>query len=113
MIYEMKLNAEAFQKVKAGTKTVEIRLLDEKRKKLKAGDEINFFKLPEKSETIIVKVKKLERFTSFRKMFKTIDKKLFGHDGLATEQQLERMYGIYTKEEEEKLGVLAIFIALI
>lgn len=46
-------------------------------------------------------------------MFETIDKELFGHDGLTTEQQLERMYRIYTKDEEEKLGVLAIFIALI
>ena len=32
MIHEMRLDNEAFIKVKSGTKTVELRLLDEKRK---------------------------------------------------------------------------------
>ena len=110
MLHEMKLNAEAFEKMKARTKTVEIRLLDEKRRNLKVGDEIKFFKLPERSETIIVKVKKLERFASFREIFGKIDKKLFGHDGLTTERQLERIYKIYSEEDEKKLGALAIFV---
>lgn len=112
MFCEMKLNAEAFEKMKTGTKTAEIRLLDEKRQKLREGDEIRFFKLPEMSESIIVRVKKLERFASFRKLFEAIDKKFFGHEGLTTEQQLERIYRIYTKEDEENLGVLAIFVEL-
>ncbi len=46
-------------------------------------------------------------------MFETIVKKLFGHDGLTIEQQLERIYNIYSEEEEKKFGVLAIFVELL
>lgn len=112
MLYEMKLNLEAFEKMKAGIKKVEIRLFDEKRRKLKIGDEIKFSKLPGRKESIIVKIKNLEKFSSFKEMFEAIDKKLFGHGGLSMEQQLGRIYKIYTKEEEKKLGVLAIFFEL-
>ncbi len=108
----MRLNAESFQKIKAGTKIVEVRLADEKRRKLHIGDEIRFFKLPDRKESIIVKVKRLEKFSSFKEMFEIIDKKLLGHSRLNMEQQLERIYRIYAKEEEEKKGVLAIFFGL-
>ena len=40
MIHEMRLNNEPFNKIKEGTKTVELRLLDEKRKTLRVGDKI-------------------------------------------------------------------------
>ena len=42
MIHEMRLNNEPFNKIKEGTKTVELRLLDEKRKALRVGDKIIF-----------------------------------------------------------------------
>ena len=42
MIHEMRLNNEPFNKIKEGTKTVELRLLDEKRKTLRVGDKIIF-----------------------------------------------------------------------
>jgi len=35
MIYEMRLHNEPFQKIKSGTKTVELRLYDEKRRQIK------------------------------------------------------------------------------
>lgn len=113
MLYEMSLNQASFKKIKSGTKTAEIRLLDEKRKNLRIGDEIKFFKLPERKESVVVMVKKLSTFSSFKEMFEKIDKKYLGHENMTLEQQLERIYNIYTKEEEERLGVLAIFIELI
>lgn len=36
MIHEMRLNNEPFNKIKEGTKTVELRLLDEKKKSFKS-----------------------------------------------------------------------------
>ena len=42
MKHEMKLNNEPFIKIKNGTKTVELRLNDEKRKLLNVGDVICF-----------------------------------------------------------------------
>ena len=42
MKYNMKLNNEPFNLIKNGTKTVELRLNDEKRKLLNIGDKIEF-----------------------------------------------------------------------
>lgn len=40
MIHKMKLNESPFDKIKNGTKTVEFRLYDDKRKQKKVGDNI-------------------------------------------------------------------------
>lgn len=40
MIHKMKLNESPFDKIKNGTKTVEFRLYDDKRKQIKVGDNI-------------------------------------------------------------------------
>ena len=42
MIHNMKLNEKPFNNIKNGTKTVEYRLFDEKRKLLNVGDNIVF-----------------------------------------------------------------------
>lgn len=39
MLHHMKLQAEPFQKIRSGTKTVEMRLNDEKRQSIREGDE--------------------------------------------------------------------------
>ena len=41
-VYSLHLNAEPFEKIKAGTKYVEMRLFDEKRRQFKVGDELVF-----------------------------------------------------------------------
>lgn len=47
MIHRMKLNESPFERIKDGTKTIEFRLYDEKRRQIKIGDQIEFSKLPE------------------------------------------------------------------
>jgi len=59
MIHKMKLNEEPFEKIKNGTKTVEFRLYDEKRKQIKVGDKIEFSRLPELQEILLVDVLEL------------------------------------------------------
>ena len=48
----MKLDTEPFNQIKNGLKKIEYRLYDEKRKKLKIGDIIEFQKLPNLNEKI-------------------------------------------------------------
>ena len=50
--FELRLHNEPFQSVKSGTKTIEMRLLDEKRKLFNVGDKITFYKEPERTETM-------------------------------------------------------------
>ena len=47
MIHQMGLYEEPFQSIKAERKTIEVRLNDDKRKKLRVGDQIVFTKLRE------------------------------------------------------------------
>ena len=72
MRHTMKLKEDPFERMKNGTKTIEFRLYDEKRRKIKVGDEIEFFKLPKLQERILVRVKNLYRGDSFKNLFKII-----------------------------------------
>ena len=42
MRYQMKLRSQPFEKIRSGRKTFELRLYDEKRQRIKVGDEIEF-----------------------------------------------------------------------
>lgn len=107
MLHKMRLYERPFENIKNGTKTVEFRLNDEKRQKIKIGDEIEFTKLPDMNEKITVKVLDLYHANNFKELFT----KLY-EDKDEIERKTESMYTIYTKEEEEKYGALGIKIDL-
>ena len=70
MLHKMKLQEDPFERIKNGTKTVEFRLYDEKRQTIQIGDEIEFSKLPELQEKLLVKVIDLYREESFENLLK-------------------------------------------
>lgn len=72
MLHKMKLQEDPFERIKNGTKTVEFRLYDEKRQTIQIGDEIEFSKLPELQEKLLVKVIDLYKEESFEKLFKKV-----------------------------------------
>lgn len=110
MRHTMKLKEDPFERMKNGTKTIEFRLYDEKRRKIKVGDEIEFFKLPKLQERILVRVKNLYRGDSFKNLFKIIfpDK-----DNKEINNKTEKMLKYYTHEQEEEYGVIGIEIEII
>ncbi len=60
MLHTMKLNPKPFAQIQQGTKTIEIRLYDEKRRLLKVGDKIVFSCADDESqkiETEVVEIK--------------------------------------------------------
>ena len=63
----MKLNNVPFETIKNGTKTIELRLYDEKRRKIKIGDTICF---KGKASTIKAIVKALHIFRNFDDLFR-------------------------------------------
>ena len=97
-----------FERIKNGTKTVEFRLYDEKRSKIKIGDQIEFSKLPDLQETILVDVIDLYREDTFENLFK----KLFTDED-EIKRKTTSMYQYYSPEEEQQYGVLGIKISLI
>lgn len=110
MKHEMKLNNEPFVKIKNGSKTVELRLNDEKRQLVNIGDLIEFTNR-ETGETILTKVEDLYHYPSFEELYKNIDKTLIGYS-LDEEVDPHHMDKYYTREEQDKYGVLGIKIKI-
>lgn len=107
MLYKMKLNESPFDRIKDGAKTIEFRLFDEKRKQIKVGDQIEFSKLPELKEKLLVDVTQLYREDTFEKLFR----KLFT-DEKEIQRMTKGMYEIYSPEKEQQYGVLGIKIKI-
>ena len=108
MLHKMKLKESPFERIKNGTKTIEFRLYDEKRSKIKIGDQIEFSKLPELEEKIIVNVLDLYRDESFEKLFRSLY-----NDEEEVQRKATAMRQFYSEDEEKEYGVLGIKISLI
>ncbi len=108
----LRLNKNPFESIKAGTKTIEMRLLDEKRKEYNIGDILIFKKRPDEIETIKAKIIALHKYNSFAELYKNFNKKTLGYT--EKEQALpEDMNAFYPIEEQQKYGVVGIEIKLI
>ena len=108
MKFHMKLLKEPFEDIKNGTKTIEFRLYDEKRKQIKVGDVIEFLLLPDLNEKLETKVIELYRANTFEELFR----KFYTNEN-EIKNKLESIYSIYTSEKEKKYGVLGIKLILI
>ena len=108
MKYNMKLNNEPFNLIKNGTKTVELRLNDEKRKLLTVGDYIEFTNRVT-NEKLLVEVIDLFKYNSFEELYKHFNKIEMGYS-INEEANPKDMENYYSKEEQEKYGVLGIKI---
>ena len=72
MLHKMKLQEDPFERIKNGTKTIEFRLYDEKRQQVKVGDQIEFSKLPNLQEKLLVDVTELYREDTFENLFRKL-----------------------------------------
>ncbi len=107
MLHLMKLQSDPFEKIKNGTKTIEIRLNDEKRQLLNVGDNIEFSLFDDSDQKILTEIISLEKFKSFKNLFDAFEPKSYGSE---SREEYELMYKYYTKEDEGKYGALAIEI---
>lgn len=110
MIHKMRLNKGPFEVIKSGKKKIELRLFDEKRKLINIGDSIEFISR-DSNEKIITKVITLHKYDSFFELYKHFDKIILGYkkDEIAKPEDMEKYY---SKEEQEKYGVVGIEIEL-
>ena len=111
MKHEMKLNNEPFMKIKDGRKTIELRLNDEKRQLLKINDYIEFTNR-DNEEKILVEVEDLYHYPSFKELYKSLDKSSLGYNE-DEEAKPSDMDKYYSKEEQDKYGVLGIKVKII
>ena len=95
------LAKDIFEVVKNGTKCVEIRLNDEKRKKLRVGDKLVFLDMDEKSniETII---EELSYYKDAKEMIKYYSIEEIYLKGYTKEYFLDLLKRFYSEEEQRK-----------
>ena len=109
-LHKMKLNSVPFEMIKSGEKTIELRLFDEKRQQLKAGDKIVFTNTTT-GETLNTTVVKLHRFDSFKELYKSLPLLKCGYTtenvDNAKPSDMEQYYSV---EEQNKYGVVGIEI---
>lgn len=110
MLHTMKLLPAPFAMVKSGKKTIELRLFDEKRRRIKAGDEIVFTNT-ETGETLTKSVVKLHRFNSFEELYKALPLLQCGYTAenvnKACPADMEKYYSV---EKQNKYSVVGIEI---
>ncbi|MFD2211892.1 ASCH domain-containing protein [Virgibacillus halophilus] len=106
----MGLYSEYFQSIREGKKIVEVRLNDEKRRKIKVGDAIEFIKVPQQDEFLKVQVIDLKSYDTFEAMYNDIPPEDFDCEGWTIKEMIDGTYEIYTPEQEKEWGTLAIMI---
>lgn len=104
----MRLHNGPFEKIKSGTKTIEMRLNDEKRQLIKVGDFIKFINRVTEEELTTL-VKDLYYYESFDELYKHFDKVSIGYD-LEDDADPNDMSQYYSNEDIENYGVVGIEI---
>lgn len=107
--YRMKLFPRYFVELENGTKYIEIRCNDEKRRKIKPGDQIIFVNTVSGKEIQTV-VLTLERYASFEELIRRHPVEAFGFPGASVEEVVKAVDRIYTQEQERKYGALGIVL---
>jgi ASC-1-like (ASCH) protein len=114
MEISMKLNPTPFAMMKDGRKTIELRLCDEKRREISIGDIITFCNTEDPELQINAQVTGLYAFDSFADLLATLPLLECGY----TEKSVANaspndMDKYYSKEEQQKNGVIGIKVCLL
>ncbi len=111
MTYIMQLHEEPFRQVQNGTKTIELRLNDEKRRRIRIGDCITFLNRADASESLTARVVALYSFESFEDLYATLPLEKCGYADAAS--LMRDMDGFYTAEEQARYGAVGIEIEVV
>lgn len=114
MRFHFKLRAKPYDSIKSGEKTFELRLYDERRQKIKVGDEIEFSCAEGRREPFIVLVTGLHVFRNFSELYAALPLLQCGY----TEENVANaspndMNAYYSEEAQSRYDVIGIEIRLI
>ncbi len=105
----MHLKESPFQKIWKGEKTIELRLYDAKRRKVKVGDEIEFTNLSDDTKKIVAKVLTLHLFDNFGELYEALPLEKCGYtEESAITASPDDMNIYYSVEEQAIYGVVGI-----
>lgn len=114
MIHDMNLNSAPLYAIQSGQKDIELRLLDEKRQMIQVGDFIEFTNTENNECKLKVVVVALHKFSSFDELYESLPLLRCGYTNENINQaSATDMDVYYSKEKQEKYGVVGIEIKLI
>lgn len=111
MNHMMRLWHDSFVKIREGSKTIEMRLYDEKRSAISVGDTITFADT-DTEERVQCQVLNLYRYPSFAALYAHHDKIAIGYGPHETADPKDMLL-YYSKEEIERYGAVGIEIRVI
>lgn len=108
---EMSLRAPYFDLVAGGTKTVEMRLFDEKRRCLSVGDTVLFRSVEDPTRAVRTRIVSLTVYPDFRALAEGYAPEALGFAGKTPEEIARTMGEFYPAKEIRAWGVLAVGVA--
>ena len=102
------LDSDLFEIVKCGTKNIEARVNDEKRKRLKIGDRIVILKRPEDIEQITAIIEYLIYYDNFVDLVADYTIEELYLNKYTKEEYLNLLKSFYSDDEIKKYGTVAI-----
>ena len=106
----MKVQEKYYLLLKSGVKTIELRLYDEKRKKIKIGDKLTFENLNNSNDFFTAAVKNLHRAPDFKTLAEKIPVQKAGFQ--TREELIQTMETFYSLDRQKEDGVLGIEIKI-
>ena len=107
----MELQNAYYNYMLKGTKRIELRLYDEKRKNIKIGDIITITNA-QTNEEFEVKVVGLLQYSSFKEMFNDFDIEILADKSMTKEELVNELEKFYPIEKQKQYNVLGIRIEL-
>lgn len=109
MTHYMHLNPSPFGKIRAGQKTIELRLWDEKRRLIAPGDVIEFTSTADRRQTLAVRVVALHPFPDFAALYAALPLEKCGYTAeearLANPSDMESYYSIEAQRANGVVGI--------
>ena len=113
-MHELHLHPEVFDLIKNGSKNIEMRLNDEKRRNMKIGDVIRFTKrFTEPVETLDVKIKDRKEYNNFSELIDNYEMKQLYFEKYTKEELLNELCRFYSIDEQNNNGVVAFEFEII
>jgi len=111
--HTLKLDDKYYNYILHGTKRIELRLNDEKRKLMHIGDVLLFYKQPLLKESFKTKIVDLIYFNSFNEAISNIPFELIADINDNKVNLLNDLNRIYSKQKQENYGIIGIKLELL
>lgn len=110
-IFDMYCNPDNFAKIKSGKKVIDLRLQDEKRKRMKVGDIITFTEAPG-GDFVKGIITAFYTFPTFKELYQILPAKDLGLEK-EEDKNPQEMNNYYNDNEQKEYGVVGIRFRLI